>query len=329
VWEIRWRKLAAFALLVGVLGAGVAVHRFWVRQLSHITGSAEWVWVTDVLVHPHATAGLFVAGLRLDAQPASALLKVCGDREYVVWINGTAAACGWSRPGFRLDMYDVAHLLHQGANVLAFEVRSPTPVGGLLCALDVDGVGRNVVVSGPSLAFRDVFSLSAPGPLDARVPVRWGSPPRFPWGYPRPVPYPRTVDEVVVEDPVRVGREATRPLPGGGWEFALPRPVFGYLWLDFEDDEAAFVATTEEPGGLDAAAARAGAQVVPRLRGQKRWLDPEPRAVARVYVFGREAPAAVEVWPVTEELRPVAPGAVRGKYGPEQRTRWRIRTPPG
>ena len=118
------------ALLVGVLGAGVAAHRFWMRQLSHLTGDAEWVWTTDVLSRLHPTTGLFVAGLRLDAPPGAALLKVCGDREYVVWINGTAAACGWSRPGFRLDMYDVAHLLRQGSNVLAFEVRSAAETGG-------------------------------------------------------------------------------------------------------------------------------------------------------------------------------------------------------
>ena len=320
---------AVGALLVGVLGAGVAAHRFWLRQLSHLTGDAEWVWTTDVLSRLHPTAGLFVAGLRLDAPPGAALLKVCGDREYVVWINGTAAACGWSRPGFRLDMYDVAHLLRQGSNVLAFEVRSPTPAGGLLCALDVDGVGRNVVVSGPDLAFRDAFSLAAPGPGDGRVPVRWGSPPRFPWSYPRPVSHPRTVDEVVIDDPVRIGVEEARVMAGGGWAFELPRPVFGYLWLELRSDGAAFLATRDEAEGGDEGAARATAQPVPRLRGQRRWLDPEPRQIARVYVFGREAPTAVEVWPVAEELRPVAPGAVRGKYGPEQRTRWRIRIPPG
>jgi hypothetical protein len=137
------------------------------------------------------------------------------------------------------------------------------------------------------------------------------------------------VDEVVIDDPVRIGVEEARVMAGGGWAFELPRPVFGYLWLELRSDGAAFLATRDEAEGGDEGAARATAQPVPRLRGQRRWLDPEPRQIARVYVFGREAPAAVEVWPVAEELRPVAPGAVRGKYGPEQRTRWRIRIPPG
>jgi hypothetical protein len=308
--------------------ATLAVHGFWKRELSHLTGPAEWIWVTDVLNPIHAQGALFVASLRLEAPPPAALLKVCGDREYVAYVNGTPAACGWSRPGFRLDLFDIAHLLKQGGNVIAVEVRSPTPVGALLLALDVDGVGRNVLVSGRSFVARSRFALSASDPSDRPVPVSWGMPPRFPWGYPHPLPHPRTLDETVVEDPVRVGAPDARSLPGGGWEFVLARAVHGYLWLEFGGDAMAFVAASGPGDTSDAEVWRSEASPVVRVKGQRWWLDPQPKQVSSVYVFGQQTPVAVEVWPVAEQFSSAAPGVVPGSFGPVPRTRWTIRTHP-
>lgn len=304
------------------------MHRFWASSLSHLTGSAQWIWTTDVLEEVHPEAGLFVASLALDEPPSGALLKICGDREYVVYVNDTVAGCGWSRPGFRLDLYDVAHLLHQGDNVVAVEVRSPTPVGGLLLALDVAGVGTNVLVSGPDFRLRRRFALGRPSPSDAVVPVTWGLPPRFPWSYPVPQSHPRTIDEMVVEDPVRVeAREATRE-PGGGRVFRLPSTVLGYLVLELDGEGAGAVATASDPRWNDPGAAREAAQLVVRLRGQRRWLDPEPRQLGTVMVFGLASVTAVEVWPISEELSSTAPGAGADMPAPAQRRRWTTRNPP-
>jgi len=308
--------------------AAITVNAFWTRELSHLTGRGQWIWVTDVLSPIHPQAALFVARLQLSAPPPGALLKVCGDREYVIYVNHTPAACGWSRPGFHLDLYDVGHLLHQGENVIVVEVRSPTPVGALLLALDVEGVGRDVLVSGPAFVARSAFTLAASAPADKPVPVRWGMPPRYPWGYPKPLPHPRTLDETVVEDAVRLPDSSARVLAGGAREFVLPRPVFGYLWLEFSGDGPAFAAVR---GPLDGAAGdwRGEASPVVRLPGQGRWLDPEPQLISRVYVFGEAEPTAVEVWPVSEDFSSTAPGVVPGNFGPVPRTRWTTRTHPG
>jgi hypothetical protein len=314
-------------LLLAVVG-GRGLHGFWASSLSHLTGEAQWIWATDALEELHPQAALFVASLNLDAPPSGALLKICGDREYLAYINGTPAGCGWSRPGFRLDLYDVAHLLRQGNNVVAIEVRSPTPVGGLLLALDVDGIGRNVLVSGGAFKLRRRFSLAEPGPQDAPVPVTWGAPPRFPWGYPVPQPHPGTLDEMVVEDPVRIGGAAHQSLPGGGRVFRLPRSVLGYLVLELGGDGPCTVATDPGVGWDNPGLARETAQPVVRLPGQQRWLDPEPRRFGTVVVFGPAALEAVEVWPIAEELSSVAPGAVAGKLAPVPRTRWSTRNPP-
>jgi hypothetical protein len=323
------RHLALMAVTASVVVALYGVQRFWTRELSHLTGAADWIWVESELETVGPRAALLVGALTLEAPPPSALLKVCGDREYVVYVNGTAAACGWSRPGFRLDLYDIAHLLRQGNNVIAVEVRSPTPAGGVLLALDVEGVGRNVLISGPGFVSRRSFDLATVGPHEVSVPVVWGTPPRYPWAYPRPLSHPRTLDEAVTEDPIRVDAARAHALEGGGWEFDLPHPILGYLWLELPTDGLAWFRVVPEGGGGELAELRAESQPVVRVSGQKRWLDPQPQRIERVYVFGRRMPTAVEVWPLAEELSSTAPGAVPGKLGPVPRTRWTTRIPPG
>ena len=303
------------------------VHRFWLRELSHVTGEAQWMWVTDQFIRVAPTAGLFVASFTLTSPPREALLKVCGDREYVVWANGTPAACGWSRPGFRLDLYDIGHLLRQGENNVAVEVRSPTPVGGVLLALDVAGVGANVLVSGPAFALRRNFSLAARQPDDAPVGVLLGRPPRQPWGYPRLVSHPRTLDEVMVLDPVRLEAAEAVRLAGGGVRFDLPREVEGYLWIEAGGDGVMYVAVGGEDES-DTRAARWRAQAAVRLHGQQRWLDVAPRRMRRVWVFSRVAPRAVEVWPLLGELRRGAPGLVLEQGEVVERRGWMRLYPP-
>lgn len=315
-------------LVVVACLAGLGLHRFWLRQIEHFTGDARWIWVTDALERAVPAAGLFVGRLTLAEPPGEALLKVCGDREYVIYVNGTPAGCGWSRPGFRLDLYDIAPLLRKGENTIIAELRSPTSTGGLLLALDVEGVGSNVLVSGSGLAFRKRFSLAAASVGDSEVPVVWGDPPRFPWGYPILVSRPRTLDACVVEDPVRIPLAGASELPGGGWLFTLVRPVVGYLWIEFADDRPAWTVSVPHHKGVDLAWARPIAQPVVRVPGQTRWLDPEPREFGQVLVFGRGRPVAVEIWPLDEAVSSSAPGVVRGISGPEPRTRWTTRTPP-
>ena len=91
----RRQRLALLAIGGGAILATLAVHGFWRKELSHLTGQAEWIWVTDVLNPIHTQGALFVASLHLEAPPPAALLKICGDPEYVAYVNGSPAACGW------------------------------------------------------------------------------------------------------------------------------------------------------------------------------------------------------------------------------------------
>lgn len=308
-----WRKFRGWTLvLIGALW----LHSFWLGQLNHFTGEARWVWVTQELERPYPVRGVFEASFTISQLGPGALLKVTGDREYVARVNGVVAGCGWSRPGFRLDVYDISHLLRTGLNTVAIEVRSPTSVGGLLAAVDLPAQGKNVLVTG-----RDFFLVQE---KHRRIPppVIWGSPPRFPWGYPRPTSRPRTIDQVVLADPV--------PLPSplllspNGLLYTLEVPIFGYLWVEPGD------------GGWLWYAIGQGEESPQELRRNLMaftgppdgLLNPEPVWVRKVLLMAKRPPVSVEIWPVAERFRNQAPGVVLGKYGPVPRTRWNFRNPP-
>jgi hypothetical protein len=316
-------------LVILLVVAGRGVHRMWARQLSHLTGDAEWVWTTDELGRVRPEAGLFVSTFHLDEPAPAAVLKVSGDREYVAYLNRTVVGCGWSRPGFRLDLYDVARFLRVGPNTLAVEVRSPSPVGGVLAALDVEGVGSNVVTTGRSFVLRHQLDLSPVRADDVPPPVRWGRPPRFPWGYPQAVSRPGTFDEVRTEEPIRFTAERLQPLDGAGFLLLLPRAVFGYVWLEIESDGPWTVWSDPLTTAHNPEVARELSQPVVRLPGQGRWLDVEPKVLGQVWVFGDGVLRAVEISPVPEAFSSTAPGAVGGRSVPEPRTRWTSHIPPG
>lgn len=299
----------------GLVLAWSLLHGFWRREVGNLTGEARWVWVTRDLERPYPSRGAFVASFTVSEPGPGALLKVCADREYVAWLNGVAAACGWSRPGFRLDVYDVSHLLRPGANRLRIEVRSPTPVGGLLASLDLPGQRSNAVITG-----RDFF-LETRGGL-VPPPVVWGSPPRYPWGYPRVFSRPRTLDQLLVEEPVIAGHPVQ--LGPKSYLYRLPSMVFGYLVV--QPSSSGWLWYAGGASGEDAGRLRERLQVF--TGAPEVLLDPQPQWIEAILIVAGQPPTRVEVWPVAEPFRARAPGVVPGKLAPLPRTSWSYRNPP-
>ncbi|KDA53214.1 hypothetical protein EG19_06930 [Thermoanaerobaculum aquaticum] len=308
----RWRRVFSWGFLL--LG-WAWLHGFWRQEVGNLTGEARWVWVTAELERPYPTRGVFVATFAVAEPGPGALLKVAADREYVAWVNNVPAACGWSRPGFRLDVYGISHLLRPGENRVRIEVRSPTPVGGLLASVDLPGQKTNAVVTG-----RDFLLETREGPVPP--PVVWGSPPRYPWSFPRAFSRPRTLDQLLVEEPVAFGPPT--PMGPKTYLYRLETPVFGYVVV--HPEESGWVWYAAGANGEDLAALKERLQ--PFLGAPEVLLDPEPRWVSQVLVVAKGKPRAVEVWPVAEPFRARAPGVVPGKHAPLPRTRWSYRNPP-
>ena len=116
----------------------------------------------------------------LRAVPSRATARIFVDREYVLSVNGQRGGAGGQSPGDSLAVYEVARFLRPGLNRVVIEASSPTGIGGILFAMDV--AGAPLVSDGRWRVDRDPPALTG----QARYrPVVWGSPPMYPWGYPR------------------------------------------------------------------------------------------------------------------------------------------------
>ena len=106
-------------------------------------------------------------------------------REHVLYVNGVRVGAGSHRPEDPLALYEVAPLLVAGRNRVALEAGSPTGIGGVLLSLDVDGFGRDAVVT--DAGWRVDLEASALDSVEGGRyrPIVWGRPPQYPWGYPR------------------------------------------------------------------------------------------------------------------------------------------------
>lgn len=168
-----------------VLGAAAAraLVRAHTDRMSLSTGRAEWIWYTNRLPQPRPLRFYATQGFVLPERPRRALAKVFVDREHVLYVNGERAGGGDQRPGDPLALYEVAPFLREGENRVAIEAASPRGVGGVLFSLDVEGLGRDALVTGG--AWRVDLSRDAISGGGRYRPVVWGGPPQYPWGYPR------------------------------------------------------------------------------------------------------------------------------------------------
>jgi hypothetical protein len=168
-------------LLVGS-AAMLAVYRAHTDRMELTTGRAEWIWYPNESSQPSPIAFTATRDFALPSSPAHARAKLFVDREHVLFVNGVRAGSGVQSRGDPLAIYDVAPLLRAGANRIAIEAASPTGIGGILFSLDVEGFGRDALVS-DGLWRVGLSSASSSG--ETRRPEVWGRPPQYPWGYPR------------------------------------------------------------------------------------------------------------------------------------------------
>ncbi len=277
---------------------------FYRQELYHYTGRAEWIWVTNQVGHPRPTAALFIKSFILADRPRHAVAKICGDRQYVLWINGQPAMAGRNRPAFHLDVVPVTDLMTAGRNIIAVEVRSFTSVGALLFSLDLspsaegrrhgDPHGRNVIVSDRTWDVTEAWTGAMPDacPDHPARPWVWGRPPDHPWSYPPPVLHERPLVLATVGEPRHLTAKDFKSAGPHTWICDLADPFAGMMWL------------TVNPDGSPNAVAMVSRGLshphphpvrVVNLLGETRWLYPGRVRGNRIVVDGPHPPSAIDL----------------------------------
>jgi hypothetical protein len=178
------RPFPAALLLLAVLLLAAATILAWVRaardRANLVTDGARWIWFT-LDVYDQKPAHFWAwRELALDAVPARTAAKLFIDPRGSLTVNGSKFPRVEQRPGSPLAVFDIAAALVPGPNRIVIEAESPTGAGGILFCLELPG-GRRVISDS---TWRIALSEASVGREDQRAAV-WGSPPMYPWGYPR------------------------------------------------------------------------------------------------------------------------------------------------
>jgi hypothetical protein len=168
---------AAFALL----------ERTYSQKFFDITGRAQWIWAQHRMSDNVPVAFFAAREFDLPERRIFTHLKVLGDPEYTVYINGKEIAGRRVAEERALDVYDISALVKTGTNRVVIAVRAPRGVGGLIAAIDIAPETRNWVVTDarwkiyrewdPTLLFADVANVRS------ERPVIIGEPPVGRWNY--------------------------------------------------------------------------------------------------------------------------------------------------
>jgi len=243
---------------------------------------------------------------RLPADRQYTRIKILGDPEYTLYLNGIEVGGKRVIDSHRLDVYDVSAIARTGKNRVVVAMRSANGVGGLIMSIDLSPETENLIVTdsgwrifrrwSPPLLARDVYELQ-PEP-----PMSLGRPPMRRWNYLRKAPAPlfqppqrevqprqvisfatalpefRTLEGVVVvgRRPVRATAYDFGPLRGYG-RISLPGGVgrtsqtISVRYANAPFELAQVEGTTEE---------------IVFAPGEESVIDPQKRAFRYIIIYG-------------------------------------------
>lgn len=182
-------------VLIFVLLATAAIshlQRLYAAKFHGDTGTADWIWVPHRISANEPAAFFATHEFELPQQRLYTHLKILGDPEYTVWLNGTEVGGRVVGEQRELDFYDVSALARPGLNRIVVAVRAQQGVGGLIAAIDIAPEQANVVVTNAQWRIYRRWDLALleedPADLPADVPMTLGEPPYGRWNYLTRVP---------------------------------------------------------------------------------------------------------------------------------------------
>ncbi|MEO8197279.1 MAG: hypothetical protein ABI689_11200 [Thermoanaerobaculia bacterium] len=182
-----WSRYVWLAALVVGLGLGTVEirHRTVAFGSRAARDAPTWIWRDHDLRHIQAAGFYAVKEFDLVAAPPEAEVRILGDAEYLLFLNGVRIGSNRYSSGAPLDRYRLERWLHPGRNRLVIELRSPSGAGGLWCELAAGG--QQLVRSDGSWTVyetnwrglfgeRPLLSGARPRRLGRSPLGRWGSP---------------------------------------------------------------------------------------------------------------------------------------------------------
>lgn len=198
-------------VIVFVLLATAAIshlHRMYAGKFLGDTGTASWIWGPNRISANEPAAFFATRDFDLPEGRHYAHLKILGDPEYTVWLNGTEVGGRVVGEQRELDFYDVTRLAKNGRNRLVVAVRAQQGVGGLIASIDLAPEQANVVVTDEQWRIYRRWDLALldedPPELQADAPAILGAPPYGRWNYLTRVAAPLSAPVGSVSAPVTV-----------------------------------------------------------------------------------------------------------------------------
>jgi hypothetical protein len=188
------RRLAVVVIFILVFTAAFAhLHRVYADKFFGITGTASWIWAQHRMSSSEPVAFFATRDFVLPEGRLFTHLKVIGDPEYTIYVNGNELA-GRRLAGRRqtaaderLDLYDISPLVKTGPNRIVIAVRAPQGIGGLIAAIDLAPEKQNWLVTDAAWKIHRWWhpELLRHDPPDGRwePPQLVGAPPIGRWNY--------------------------------------------------------------------------------------------------------------------------------------------------
>lgn len=178
----------ALAFLFVFTAAFSQLHLVYSQKFSEVTGGARWIWARHRMSDNLPLAFFAARDIVLPERRRYTHLKILGDPEYTLWVNGREVAGRVVGAEERqIDFYDLSELVKTGRNRIVVAVRAKQGVGGLIASIDIGPEAENWIVTDDSWRIYRTWSpellLHDPPRLAWEPPAIVGEPPIGRWNY--------------------------------------------------------------------------------------------------------------------------------------------------
>ncbi|MDQ3281448.1 MAG: hypothetical protein M3Q69_08550 [Acidobacteriota bacterium] len=182
------QRLGILAAALFVFTAAFAtLQRTYAQKFYDTTGHAKWIWAQHRMSDNLPVAFFAARDFDIPEKRVFAHLKILGDPEYTVFLNGSEVASRNVGEDRTLDFYDASALVKTGRNRIVIAVRSPQGIGGLIASIDIaPEVANWVVTDGSWKIYRtwspEILVRDTPRVV-SQSPAVIGEPPIGRWNY--------------------------------------------------------------------------------------------------------------------------------------------------